>query len=522
MMLGSGGTGKVYVVRKDDGRDVVRKQAFRDVPGAQGELDNQERTYRRLRDARGSVSHISEFIGAGRIPDGNKFIQVQHLPNATDLYKILRSDAPTIMNNWLETAESIINAVMWMHDNRTAHGDIKPANILIVPSEGGKPEVRLIDFGYSTTPEDGPVKVLGTALYMPPELLQKPEDDKMMTFDEKCRYDDWALGLVLAQMLQKFGSQNDKLDEFLRLVLKTCNPITTANDLLTNQQNQSLLRDVNNLLMETFPSYDMNLLDIDPSQRRLKHKCSICQEGISPDQLFSFHEHKGTYHKCCLAYWAVGTPNKCPICRAADHIFGPISQIVAGLQQQDALQELLPIAIAVDCLLYLVACLRDAILQGDEDKMFKELDRKLEGRWKGKRDGTLADVVFALTYLPHAGTFPDIVRTLEHIITLVGRIDYEPVLMKQAIFMVAFLATSSVEKEIPSDDQMRRLAKLLGVSNLLQNKEILRRIAADLLTHHIVLFPTPRLLQETQKDTHDAAAHDHAPLIISFISLLMI
>ena len=179
-MLGSGGTGKVHVDTKDDGTNVVRKQAFRDVQGAQDELDNQERTYRRLRHAPGYVSHMSEFIEAGRIPDGNKFIQVQHLPNATDLYNILRSDALTIRNNWHEIAESIINAVMWMHDNRTAHGDIKPANILIVPSEGGKPGVRLIDFGYSTTPEDGPVNVLGTALYMPPELLKKSELDKMI------------------------------------------------------------------------------------------------------------------------------------------------------------------------------------------------------------------------------------------------------------------------------------------------------------------------------------------------------
>lgn len=157
-----------------------------------------------------------------------------------------------------------------MHDNETAHGDIKPANILVVPSQEGSPTVRLIDFGFSSTPSDNSTKKLGTGLYMPPELLLKADDDAL-TVDEKYRYDYWALGLVLAEMLQKFGD-NTQLDEFITLVLRTNDSEKTARTLLTDDKIKPVLEHVNSLLQAEFPSYDMNLLDTNPSLRRLKHK----------------------------------------------------------------------------------------------------------------------------------------------------------------------------------------------------------------------------------------------------------
>lgn len=102
-ILGCGGTGKAYVVQKDNGNFVVRKQAFSDVEGADAELANQEKTYRRLQPLQGSTQHIAHFYTAGKTDDENKFIQIEHFPDAIDLYRIITYDDKRIdinRDNW--------------------------------------------------------------------------------------------------------------------------------------------------------------------------------------------------------------------------------------------------------------------------------------------------------------------------------------------------------------------------------------------------------------------------------------
>ena len=80
-----------------------------------------------------------------------------------------------------------------MHKQNIAHRDIKPENILIVPEEGVSaeyPNVKLTDFGFATffKKQTGMTQVLGSPLYMAPEVVQERQ------YDEKV--DVWSVGVI--------------------------------------------------------------------------------------------------------------------------------------------------------------------------------------------------------------------------------------------------------------------------------------------------------------------------------------
>ena len=77
------------------------------------------------------------------------------------------------------------------------HRDIKPENILLAPEETSKPgklNIKLSDFGFACfyKPESGLQQVLGSPLYMAPELVRKQQYGKGV--------DIWSIGCV-AHML---------------------------------------------------------------------------------------------------------------------------------------------------------------------------------------------------------------------------------------------------------------------------------------------------------------------------------
>ena len=73
------------------------------------------------------------------------------------------------------------------------HRDLKPENILLAPEESSSPSrlnIKLTDFGFAAffRPEIGLKQVLGSPLYMAPELILKKPYDKAV--------DMWAVGVI--------------------------------------------------------------------------------------------------------------------------------------------------------------------------------------------------------------------------------------------------------------------------------------------------------------------------------------
>src|SRR5213593_1835416 len=201
--LGSGGMGDVYQATDSKlGRSVAIKllpEAFaRDT----------ERVARFEREARVLASlnhpHIAAIYGLEQSASQN-FLVMELVGGETLAERIKRGPIP--VDQSLEIARQIAEALEAAHENGIIHRDLKPANIKLTTD--GK--VKVLDFGLakafdndtrSSDPANSPTltisptsagMILGTAGYMSPEQARGVTVDK--------RADIWAYGVVLYEML---------------------------------------------------------------------------------------------------------------------------------------------------------------------------------------------------------------------------------------------------------------------------------------------------------------------------------
>lgn len=82
-----------------------------------------------------------------------------------------------------------------MHLQSVTHRDMKPENILLVSNQMNDFRVKIADLGFAQQfdKEKGLELVLGTPLYMAPELVQHQK------YSEKV--DVWSLGVIVYQLL---------------------------------------------------------------------------------------------------------------------------------------------------------------------------------------------------------------------------------------------------------------------------------------------------------------------------------
>jgi Tol biopolymer transport system component len=204
--LGSGGMGEVYRARDARlGRDVAIKALPAEV------AQDAERLARFRREAQLLASlnhpHVAGVHGLEEL-DGNLLL-VLELVEGEDLAQRLKRGALPV-DEALEVARQIAEALEEAHAHGIVHRDLKPANIKLTPD--GK--VKVLDFGLAkayapdasgaSTPDSsrsptltragtGAGVILGTASYMSPEQARGKPVDK--------RADIWAFGVVLYEML---------------------------------------------------------------------------------------------------------------------------------------------------------------------------------------------------------------------------------------------------------------------------------------------------------------------------------
>jgi Tol biopolymer transport system component/tRNA A-37 threonylcarbamoyl transferase component Bud32 len=202
-LLGAGGMGDVYRARDNRlDRDVAIKvvpNRFLSLPGRLARFELEARVLASL-----NHPHIGAIYGL-EDADGVRGLVLELVEGATLAERV--AAGPLSIQEALDVARQIADALEAAHDKGIIHRDLKPANVKIT-SEG---TVKVLDFGLakvfateesvddvSQTPAIATVHtqegvVEGTTAYMSPEQARGKTVDK--------RTDIWAFGCVLYEML---------------------------------------------------------------------------------------------------------------------------------------------------------------------------------------------------------------------------------------------------------------------------------------------------------------------------------
>ncbi len=208
--LGEGGMGEVYRAR--DTR-LARDVAIKVLPAHLA--DDLERLARMQREAQmlAALNHpnIATIYGL-EDADGVTFLAME-LAEGQTLEQRLSTGALGV-DEALEIARQIAEALEAAHERGIVHRDLKPANIQVASEGGTAGQVKVLDFGLAKAYEpDGASSeqspdlsasptmasatrtgvIMGTAAYMSPEQARGKPLDK--------RADIWAFGVILYEML---------------------------------------------------------------------------------------------------------------------------------------------------------------------------------------------------------------------------------------------------------------------------------------------------------------------------------
>ena len=221
--IGAGGMGEVYQAHDTKlGRDVAIKVL------AANFVNDPQRLVRFQREARllAALNHPNIATIYGLEQSGGVTCLVMELVPGETLANLVKS-GPVPVEEALQIAVQIAEALEAAHEKSIIHRDLKPTNVKVTP-EG---KVKVLDFGLAKAfagdaenddPSNSPTLsatatmqgvILGTAAYMSPEQARGKTCDK--------RADIWAFGCVLYELLTgKHTFRGETVTEILAAVLK--------------------------------------------------------------------------------------------------------------------------------------------------------------------------------------------------------------------------------------------------------------------------------------------------------------
>ncbi len=198
--IGEGGMGEVFVAKD---ASLNRKVALKFLPDKMQKDPAARKRF--MRGARAAAAldnpHICRIYGVGE-SEGKDFIVMEYIDGQTLREKLLRARLP--LNEVLQIAVEVADAVQAAHGKGIIHRDLKPSNIMIMKTG----QAKVTDFGLakqiilpggiesqdesvSTITRTG--MTLGTLAYMSPEQLRGEMVD--------ARSDIFSFGVVLYEML---------------------------------------------------------------------------------------------------------------------------------------------------------------------------------------------------------------------------------------------------------------------------------------------------------------------------------
>jgi serine/threonine protein kinase len=206
-VIGKGGMGVVVAASQPELARTVAIKLIRSDSS-----DDRSATARLLREAKAAASiqseHVARVLDVGTLDSGVPFIVMEYL-EGSDLQTLLDRDGALRASDAVDYLLQACEAIAEAHRNGIVHRDLKPANLFIARLRGGRPCVKVVDFGISKAigretgePLTQPASVVGSLYHMAPEQMRGGPVD--------ARTDVWALGLLLYEMLsgrKPFGNQ---------------------------------------------------------------------------------------------------------------------------------------------------------------------------------------------------------------------------------------------------------------------------------------------------------------------------
>jgi hypothetical protein len=189
--IGEGGMGTVYLAQ----HAFLRRRTVVKVVGRDASPHALDR-FEREAQLTSQLTHPNTIAvyDFGRTEDGAFYYAMEHL-EGMDLEDIVHATGPLHPARVIHILRQACGALEEAHATGLLHRDIKPSNLYLCPKRGVSDAVKVLDFGLVKDLREDDVNLtqdgalLGTPLYMSPELITGPHDID-------ARSDIYALGAV--------------------------------------------------------------------------------------------------------------------------------------------------------------------------------------------------------------------------------------------------------------------------------------------------------------------------------------
>lgn len=171
--IGQGGMGQVFkAVHKVMGRECAVKvlPINKATPQAIANFTREIRTQAQL-----DHPNLVRAFDAGH--DGSVHFLVTEFVAGTDLRKLVRSQGPLTMQLAASVVMQASQGLAHAHALNLVHRDVKPGNILVTPEGSAKvSDLGLAGFLHEADADPRAGKIVGTADYLAPEIIQNPTE----------------------------------------------------------------------------------------------------------------------------------------------------------------------------------------------------------------------------------------------------------------------------------------------------------------------------------------------------------
>ncbi|MBL4591359.1 MAG: serine/threonine protein kinase [Phycisphaerales bacterium] len=171
--IGRGAASIIYLVQDPKNKQVwALKHVAKTNPKSQRFMDQAEIEYKIASQLdHDSIRKIPKMIKTGSILKSTGLILVMELVDGISLHE----EKPELLDELVDVFRQTASALAQMHDRGFVHADMKPHNVIVGRSLGGKLSAKLIDLGQSCKSGTIKKRIQGTPDYIAPEQVHRRE-----------------------------------------------------------------------------------------------------------------------------------------------------------------------------------------------------------------------------------------------------------------------------------------------------------------------------------------------------------